>query len=129
VNVLLSVVNVLLDTKSSAAELLCSKTPPGALIVATGQTVVYKEIISVVTDPNKAGQLVIVGAQLVIVYTEVAYTVEVVDAGGGGGGAYGTEVAASLTGQTVVYSAMVSVVTDPNKAGQLVIVGAQLVIV
>jgi len=42
----------------------------------TGQTVVYSETMSVVTWPT--GQLVTVGAQEVTVYTEVAYTVEVV---------------------------------------------------
>ena len=44
----------------------------------TGQTVVYILIISVVTWPSLEGQSVTLGAQDVIVYTEVAYTVEVV---------------------------------------------------
>lgn len=42
----------------------------------TGQTVVYSEMVSVVTDPT--GQFVIVGWQEVIVYLVVVYTVEVV---------------------------------------------------
>lgn len=46
----------------------------------------------------------------------VAYTVEVVK---------GTVVGGDPTGQTVVYKAIVSVVTWPNLAGQLVTVGAQ----
>jgi hypothetical protein len=49
----------------------CWYTPPGTLgvVVAsvTGQTVVYKLMISVVTWPSFAGQLVTVGAQEVMV--------------------------------------------------------------
>ena len=49
----------------------CSNAPPGMLGVvvasATGQTVVYKLMTSVVTWPSLAGQLVTVGAQDVIV--------------------------------------------------------------
>lgn len=99
---------------------------------ATGQTVVYKETIFVVTCPR--GQSVTLGAQLVIVYTEVAYTVDVVigvamEVGTGDEADPKAElwVSAAVTGQTVVETAMVSVVTDPT--GQLVTVGAQLVIV
>jgi len=44
----------------------------------TGQTVVYNKIVSVVREPILAGQFVTVGAQLVIVYTVVLCTVEVV---------------------------------------------------
>lgn len=40
-------------------------------VSVTGHTVVYRLITSVVTDPILAGQLVTVGAQDVIVYTEV----------------------------------------------------------
>lgn len=47
-------------------------------VAVTGHTVVYKAIVSVVTLPILAGQLVTVGAQDVIVYTEVVYTVLVV---------------------------------------------------
>lgn len=50
------------------------------------------------------------------------YTVEVVDFGAGGGAA-GVELA-PVTGQTVVYRAIVSVVTEPSFAGQLVTSGA-----
>jgi len=45
---------------------------------ATGQTVVYRAIVSVVTFPILAGQLVTSGAQEVTMYTLVVYTVEVV---------------------------------------------------
>jgi hypothetical protein len=38
-----------------------------ALLAEAGQTVVYKLMISVVTEPSLAGQLVTVGAQDVIV--------------------------------------------------------------
>ena len=44
----------------------------------TGQMVVYSEIISVVSFPILPGQSVTVGAQDVIVYTDVEYTVEIV---------------------------------------------------
>lgn len=40
-----------------------------------------REMMSVVTCPILAGQSVTVAAHEVIVYTEVAYTVEVVEAG------------------------------------------------
>jgi hypothetical protein len=40
-------------------------------VSVTGQTVVYSEIISVVTEPSLAGQFVTVAAQLVMVYTMV----------------------------------------------------------
>jgi len=46
-------------------------------VAVTGQTVVYRLMISVVTWPL-AGQLVTVAAQEVMVYTLVVYTVEVV---------------------------------------------------
>jgi len=45
----------------------------------TGQTVVYKAIVSVVTEPSLAGQSVTVAAHDVMVYTDVVYTVDVVD--------------------------------------------------
>lgn len=45
-------------------------------VAVTGQMVVYRAIVLVTTDPT--GQFVTVGAQLVIVWTEVVYTVEVV---------------------------------------------------
>lgn len=47
----------------------------------------------------------------------------------GAAGAVGAEVAASATGHTVVYKLMISVVTEPSRAGQLVTVGGQDVIV
>jgi len=40
-------------------------------VSVTGQTVVYREMISVVTEPSLAGQFVTVAAQLVMVYTMV----------------------------------------------------------
>lgn len=51
---------------------------PGALVgfAETGQTVVYRGIVSVVILPM--GQLVMVGSQLVMVWMAVVYTVEVV---------------------------------------------------
>lgn len=39
------------------------------------------------------------------------------------------EVACAVTGQTVVYKEMISVVTDPMRAGQSVTVAAQEVMV
>ncbi len=46
-----------------------------------GQKVVYWVIMSVVTEPRRAGQSVTVDAQEVMVYTEVLKTVEVVRLG------------------------------------------------
>jgi hypothetical protein len=70
VNVLLIVVVEYVDS-GALADGDCWCTPPGALGVvvasATGQTVVYRLMISVVTEPILAGQLVTVGAQDVIV--------------------------------------------------------------
>lgn len=48
----------------------------------TGHTVVEIAIVEVTTVVDPAGQLVTVGAQLVIVISEVVYTVEVVIWGG-----------------------------------------------
>lgn len=48
----------------------------------TGHTVVEIAIVEVTTVVDPAGQLVTVGAQLVIVISEVVYTVEVVNCGG-----------------------------------------------
>jgi hypothetical protein len=74
--------------------------------------VVYKLMVSVVTCPT--GQFVTVGAQEVMVYVVVAYTVETDQAVGYGvsyGVAFAVAVAsASVTGQTVVYRLMTSVV-------------------
>jgi hypothetical protein len=50
----------------------------GVSVSVTGQTVVYKETMSVVTEPF-SGQSVTVDGHSVMVYTEVVYTVEVVD--------------------------------------------------
>lgn len=50
--------------------------PAGVLAADTGQTVVYKGMVTVVTLPM--GQLVMVGLQLVMVWMAVVYTVEVV---------------------------------------------------
>lgn len=47
-------------------------------VAVTGQTVVYRLIISVVTFPILAGQSVTDAAQEVMVYTWVLYTVDVV---------------------------------------------------
>jgi hypothetical protein len=71
----------------------------------TGHTVVYSSIVSVVTEPSLAGQLVTVFAQLVIVYTIVVEIVRVVfdspDTPLVAVGV-GDEVSVSVTGQTVV---------------------------
>jgi len=67
----------------------------------TGQTVVERTTVSVVSEPILAGQFVTVAAQEVMVYTVVVQMVEVVMAGGG---------AALETGQTVVDRTIVSVV-------------------
>lgn len=45
--------------------------PVRVCVSVTGQMVVYSEIVSVVTEPRRAGQFVIDGAQEVIVYIEV----------------------------------------------------------
>lgn len=86
---------------------------------------------SVVTLPT--GQLVTVGAQLVMVYTLVILVVDVAGCcspgtlpAAGADEARGAVV--EVTGQTVVYRGIVSVTTAPTP-GQLVIVGAQLVMV
>lgn len=65
------------------------------------------------------------------------YTVDVVYGMTDAGGATGVDVdvvspplpSVSVTGQTVVYRLMISVVTWPSLPGQFVTVGAQLVMV
>lgn len=47
-------------------------------VSVTGQTVVEMGMVEVTTDIDSAGQSVTVGAQLVMVYSLVAYTVDVV---------------------------------------------------
>lgn len=94
----------------------------GTSVSVTGQMVVDTATVTVVTDPT--GQFVTVGAQLRIVETCVVYTVEVVYPCGL---VVGTGVVAdgdSVTGQTVVDTGTITVVTDPY--GQFVTVGAQL---
>jgi len=88
-----------------------------------GHTVVLTAMTSVVTWPSLAGQLVTVGAQLVMVYVLVEYTVEVVQPVGH---SVATGVEVAVTGQTVVETAMVRVTTW---AGQLVTWGAHDVMV
>lgn len=78
-------------------------------VVATGQTVVYEDSVTVVSLPILAGQSVTSGAHEVIVYTEVAKTVLVVICGAG-----------VVIGKTVVETGMVRVVR-----GQSVISGLQ----
>lgn len=51
---------------------------PGLPVSVTGQTVVEIAMVEVTTVVESAGQLVTVGAQLVMVTSLVAYTVEVV---------------------------------------------------
>lgn len=103
--------------------------PPGLPPVGFGQpsvmghTVVLTAMTSVVTWPSLAGQLVTVGAQLVMVYVLVEYTVEVVQPVGH---SVATGVEVAVTGQTVVETAMVRVTTW---AGQLVTWGPHDVIV
>jgi hypothetical protein len=53
----------------------------GTAEVSPGQKVVYSVMISVVTEPMRAGQSVTVAAQEVIVYTDVLNTVDVVTSG------------------------------------------------
>ena len=57
---------VVVDSEAPADDSSCT-TPGVAVASATGQTVVYRLMISVVTEPILAGQLVTVGAQDVIV--------------------------------------------------------------
>jgi ribosomal 50S subunit-recycling heat shock protein len=154
---------------------------PAGVVSVTGHTVVEMGIVEVTTVVESAGQLVTVGAQLVIVISLVVYTVEVVHLGGAlepgvipaagevtgelplgpaglvtgelplgpagleadpagtdsveedpaGAVSVGIEPAGvvSVTGHTVVEMAMVEVTTVVESAGQLVTVGAQLVIV
>lgn len=75
---LLGVKAGLLETPETPERIEESVAEAGVSVAATGQTVVYKEMISVVTDPILAGQSVTVAAQDVIVYTLVLKTVEVV---------------------------------------------------
>ena len=70
-------------------------------------------IVSVVTWPILAGQSVTVAAQLVIVYTVVVETVIVVFSLPGRDVVVGSEVSVAVTGQTVVYKSIVTVVTFP----------------
>lgn len=51
---------------------------PAGVVSVTGHTVVETAMVEVITDVESAGQLVTVGAQLVIVISLVLYTVEVV---------------------------------------------------
>ena len=74
VRVLLSVVVSWVAPADAPADVACSKAPPGTLGAAgvlvasvTGQMVVYRLMISVVSWPSFAGQLVTVGAQDVMV--------------------------------------------------------------
>lgn len=101
--------------------------------LVTGQYVVYNAIVSVVTFPMLAGQSVTFGAHEVIVYVLVAYTVEIVYSVADGVGVdVGTGLivlAAIVTGQTVVYRLITSVVTWPIMAGQFVILAAHDVMV
>lgn len=55
---------------------------PAGVVSVTGHTVVETAMVEVTTVVESAGQLVIVGAQLVIVISLVVYTVEVVHLGG-----------------------------------------------
>jgi hypothetical protein len=147
--------------------------PAAGVVSVTGQTVVEMAMVEVTTVVESAGQLVTVGAQLVIVISLVVYTVEVVHLGGeldtgaaevtgelplgpagldddpAGTLSVGIEPVGavsvgedptgvvdwpaagvvSVTGHTVVEMAMVEVTTVVESAGQLVTVGAQLVIV
>ncbi len=112
---------------------------------ATGQTVVYKNTVSVVTWPILAGQSVTLAAQLIIVYVVVPYTVEVVYAGADvttpaevcsdvATGEVGevtapADVSVAETGQIVGDKALVSVVPCPIWAGPSVTGAAPLVLV
>ena len=192
--------DVPLGTPGIPADELTGETPLGlgtadrgveptapVVVSVTGQTVVEIGIVEVTTVVESAGQLVTVGAQLVIVTKLVVYTVDVViwtgvvitgvevaevtsgvspaveeiaeegkieDPGTDvplatpgipadeltgetplGLDTAGTEselvavAVVSVTGQTVVERAIVEVTTTVDPAGQLVTVGAQLVIV
>jgi hypothetical protein len=83
--------------------------------------------ISVVTWPILPGQSVTVGAQDVIVYTDVTEIVEVISVGGIGITVIVGTPWLEETGHTVVYRGIVLVITWPR--GQLVTVGAHEVIV
>ena len=92
-------------------------------VVVTGTTVD-------VTEPT--GQLFTEAAQEVIVYDFVTEIVEVIGTAGAlvaGAVVAGADVATEETGQTVVDTAIVSVVTFPIWAGQFVTVGAHAVTV
>ena len=56
--------------------------PAAGVVSVTGHTVVEIAMVEVTTVVESAGQLVTVGAQLVIVISLVVYTVEVVHLGG-----------------------------------------------
>ena len=66
------------DGGGEAAEDVGLVLPPLPSDSVTGHTVVYRSMVSVVTCPSFAGQLVTVGAQDVMVYVLVSRTVEVV---------------------------------------------------
>lgn len=57
-------------------------SPAAGVVSVTGHTVVEMAIVEVTTVVESAGQLVTVGAQLVIVISLVVYTVDVVHRGG-----------------------------------------------
>jgi hypothetical protein len=93
----------------------------------TGQIVVYKGIVTVVTEP--IGQFVTVAGHFVTVPTDVVQTVEVVIGPELPPVSVGLEVGVGFsdTGQTVVYSGMTTVVSEPS--GQLVTVAGHFVMV
>lgn len=123
--------------------------PTGQFVTLAGQAVTVDETVAKTVDretkplvvmtcvlevTEPTGQLVMVGAQEVMVKDEVSVRVEVTSVAGAEVGRTEVAVAVALagledTGQTVVPMTMVSVVTWPMLAGQLVTVGAQLVIV
>ena len=89
------------------------------MTVETGTT--EGETAEDLTTVECAGQFVMVEAQLVMVISLVEYLVS-----------YTTDsvmIGVAVTGQTVVVTEMTSVLTTVECAGQLVIVGAQLVMV
>lgn len=69
---------------------------------ATGQAVVYNATVAVFRTVDSAGQFVTVAAHLVIVETNVVYTVDVVSWISGIGAEVEMGISVSVTGQIVV---------------------------
>lgn len=112
--------------------------PPEVIVVVTGQVVTVSYVTTVVTDPSGGPETTLDGAGVVAGTSPVGVLgavgingVLVFEPGATDDGSVAGEVSVSVsvTGHTVVETAIVEVTTVVESAGQLTTVGAQLVIV